>query len=74
MSALEDPQYYLFTGGGTVLKALEMGDARGLRTVAALMEERAETDFGDSEKRDAPKCARLKTCDCGPPERETARA
>ena len=74
MSALEDPQYYLFTGGGTVLKALEMGDARGLQTVAALMEERAETDCGDSEKRDAPKCARLKTCDCGPPEHETARA
>ena len=74
MSALEDPQYYLFTGGGTVLKALEMGDARGLQTVAALMEERAENDFGDSEKRDAPKCARLKTCDCGPPEHETIRA
>ena len=74
MSALEDPRYYLFTGGGTVLKALEMGDARGLRTVDALMEERAETDFENSEKRDARKCARLKTCDCGPPERETARA
>ena len=73
MSALEDPQYYLFTGGGTVLKALEMGDARGLPTVAALMEDRAENDFVN-EKRDAPKCARLKTCDCGPPERETARA
>jgi len=73
MSALEDPQYYLFTGGGTVLKALEMGDARGLQTVDALMEERAETDFV-AEKRDAPKCARLKTCDCGPPEHETIRA
>jgi phosphoglycerate kinase len=72
MSALEDPQYYLFTGGGTVLKALEMGDARGLQTVAALMEERAEDDF--VAKRDEPKCARLVTCDCGPPERETARA
>ena len=75
MSALEDPRYYLFTGGGTVLKALEMGDARGLRTVDALMEERAETDFENSEKRaKSHKCARLKTCDCGPPERETARA
>jgi phosphoglycerate kinase len=73
MSALEDPQYYLFTGGGTVLKALEMGDARGLQTVAALMEERAENDFV-AEKRDAPKCARLVTCDCGPPEHETIRA
>ena len=25
MSALEDPRFYLFTGGGTVLKALELG-------------------------------------------------
>ena len=73
MSALEDPQYYLFTGGGTVLKALEMGDARGLQTVAALMEERAE-NYLSAEKRDAPKCARLVTCDCGPPEHETIRA
>ena len=73
MSALEDPQYYLFTGGGTVLKALEMGDARGLQTVAALMEDRAENDLS-AEKRDAPKCARLVTCDCGPPEHETIRA
>ena len=72
MSALEDPQYYLFSGGGTVLKALEMGNARGLQTVAALMEERAEDDF--VAKRDEPKCARLVTCDCGPPEHETARA
>jgi phosphoglycerate kinase len=73
MSALEDPQYYLFTGGGTVLKALEMGDARGLQTVAALMEDRAENDLS-AEKRDAPKCARLVTCDCGPPEHETVNA
>ena len=74
MSALEDPQYYLFTGGGTVLKALEMGDARGLQTVAALMEDRAENDFGVPEKRDAPKCARLVTCDCGQPDAETTAA
>jgi hypothetical protein len=40
--------------------------------VAALMEERAEDDF--VAKRDAPKCARLVTCDCGPPEHETIRA
>lgn len=73
MSALEDPQYYLFTGGGTVLKALEMGGARGLQTVDALMEERNEGDVS-AEKRDAPKCARLVTCDCGPPENETTCA
>ena len=70
MSALEDPQYYLFTGGGTVLKAIEMGGAQGLQTVDALMEDGAESDARDT--RDAPKCARLVTCDCGPPEGGTA--
>jgi phosphoglycerate kinase len=72
MSALEDPQYYLFTGGGTVLKALEMGGARGLETVRALTEAGAESD--KRETRDAPKCARLVTCDCGPPDAETTAA
>ena len=72
MSALEDPQYYLFTGGGTVLKALEMGGAQGLETVSALMEAGAESDT--RETRDAPKCARLVTCDCGPPDAETTAA
>ena len=69
MSALEDPQYYLFTGGGTVLKALEMGGAQGLETVSALMEAGAESDT--RETRDAPKCAPFVTCDCGPPDAET---
>ena len=72
MSALEDPQYYLFTGGGTVLKALEMGGAQGLETVSALMEAGAESD--KRETRDAPKCARLVTCDCGQPDAETTAA
>ena len=36
MSALEDPRFYLFTGGGTVLKALELGGPEKLATVEAL--------------------------------------
>ena len=64
MSALEDPKYYLFTGGGTVLKALEMGGAEGLGTVAALMgEDGGETVAGVGAK---PKCMQLSSCDCGP--------
>ncbi|CAM6121548.1 unnamed protein product [Calypogeia fissa] len=35
--ALESLQYYLFTGGGTVLKVLEEGDPFGLENVKALM-------------------------------------
>lgn len=63
MSALEDAMYYLFTGGGTVLKALEMGGATELSTVAALvMEEGEETGAGGV----SPKCMQLLSCDCGP--------
>ena len=47
-----------------------MGGAQGLQTVDALMEDGAESDARDT--RDAPKCARLVTCDCGPPEGGTA--
>ncbi len=38
MSVLDDPQYYFFTGGGTVLKAVEQGTPYGLQPVQALME------------------------------------
>ncbi len=38
MSALEDPSYYFFTGGGTVLKAIEEGSPYALAPVEALME------------------------------------
>ena len=55
-----------------MLKALEMGGARGLETVRALTEAGAESD--KRETRDAPKCARLVTCDCGPPDAETTAA
>lgn len=37
-AALESPKYYLFTGGGTVLKVLEEADPFGLPTVKALIE------------------------------------
>lgn len=37
LSAVDDPLYYFFTGGGTVLKAIEEGSAYGLDPVSALM-------------------------------------
>lgn len=37
-AALDSAKYYLFTGGGTVLKVLEEGDPFGLPTVRALIE------------------------------------
>ncbi|KAJ7541780.1 hypothetical protein O6H91_10G076100 [Diphasiastrum complanatum] len=36
-AALDSPKYYLFTGGGTVLKVIEEGDPFGLDTVKALI-------------------------------------
>jgi len=38
MSVLDHDQYYFFTGGGTVLKAIEQGSPYGLKPVQALME------------------------------------
>lgn len=43
-AALDSAKYYLFTGGGTVLKVLEEGDPFKLENVKALMQN-AET-FG----------------------------
>jgi phosphoglycerate kinase len=37
-SVLDSSQYYFFTGGGTVLKAIEQGSPYGLKPVQALME------------------------------------
>jgi len=37
MKAVDDPSYYLFTGGGAVLKAIQEGTAEGLDPVKALM-------------------------------------
>lgn len=38
MAAVDDPRTYFFTGGGTVLKAIERGSAHGLDTIRALKE------------------------------------
>lgn len=38
--ALDNPKYYIFTGGGAVLKAIEQGDISGLKPVMALIENR----------------------------------
>ncbi len=38
--ALDSPKYYIFTGGGAVLKAIEQGNVYGLEPVKALMEQR----------------------------------
>ncbi len=36
--ALDSPKYYIFTGGGAVLKAIEQGNVYGLKPVKALQE------------------------------------
>ena len=38
LSVMDDSQYYFFTGGGTVLKAIEQGTPYGLDPVRALIE------------------------------------
>ena len=42
LSVLDDPQYYFFTGGGTVLKAIQQGSPYGLKPVQALMENKEQ--------------------------------
>lgn len=37
MKAVDDPNYYLFTGGGAVLNAIQEGTTEGLKPVKALM-------------------------------------
>ena len=37
LSVMDNAQYYFFTGGGTVLKAIEQGSPYGLKPVQALM-------------------------------------
>lgn len=37
LTAIDDPSFYLFTGGGAVLKAIEAGSPDEIKTVAALM-------------------------------------
>ena len=38
MAAMDDPMYYFFTGGGSVLKAIEEGTPYGLAPVKALLD------------------------------------
>ena len=38
LAALDNASYYFFTGGGTVLTAIEKGSPYGLKPVTALME------------------------------------
>jgi len=38
IAAIDSPEYYIFTGGGAVLKAIEKGSVSGLAPVKALME------------------------------------
>jgi phosphoglycerate kinase len=38
IAAIDSPEYYIFTGGGAVLKAIEKGSVTGLAPVKALME------------------------------------
>lgn len=63
-AALDNIKYYLFTGGGTVLKVIEEADPMGLDTVKALISNKAhyfssncQTKIGDSGVR----CSRAST-------------
>ena len=38
IAAIDSPEYYIFTGGGAVLKAIEQGSVTGLAPVKALLE------------------------------------
>ena len=46
LAAMDSAQYYFFTGGGTVLKAIEEGTPYELEPVKALMEN-AQTRLSD---------------------------
>ncbi len=40
--ALDHPKYYIFTGGGAVLKAIQEGTPAGLKPVKALLENKGK--------------------------------
>jgi len=46
MSVVDDPGYYFFTGGGTVLKAIEQGSPFGLQPVQALIDNKQRQGTG----------------------------
>ena len=60
LSAAVDPTFYLFTGGGTVLRALELGGAEKLETVQCLTAD----DDEEIEPHAEPKCMRFADCAC----------
>jgi phosphoglycerate kinase len=43
IAALDSPKYYIFTGGGAVLKAIEAGTPLGLKTVESLAKRESAT-------------------------------
>ncbi len=53
LSVLDDAQYYFFTGGGSVLKAIEQRSPYGLEPVAALIENARERNGADLGEEDA---------------------
>lgn len=46
LSVLDDALYYFFTGGGSVLKAIEQSDAMGMKPVQALIENKKTFEKG----------------------------
>jgi phosphoglycerate kinase len=46
LSVLDDALYYFFTGGGSVLKAIEKNDAFGMKPVQALIENKNVLEKG----------------------------
>ena len=46
LSVLDNARYYFFTGGGTVLTAIEKGSPYGLKPVLALLEKKAPVHAG----------------------------
>lgn len=44
ISALDSPKYYIFTGGGAVLKAIENGTTTGLAPVKALIDSKCQKE------------------------------
>jgi phosphoglycerate kinase len=60
LAAAYDPTFYLFTGGGTVLKALELGGADKLETVRCIMAD----DDEKVELAEEPRCKAFADCAC----------
>ena len=46
LSVLDDALYYFFTGGGSVLKAIEQSDALGMKPVQALLDNKKRLEKG----------------------------